>query len=214
MAFVFLPPEVESLVHAIHKFQHDTGHRMTSYIDLALQILVDYVAVTKPINSRLLDVFRKTTRVVAFTSSCFYDLFWLTDIDKFPATVSCFEKVILYSEVIDSSLQQLIISIVIFAVAIAVAVIQTKHKSEMLSLRNMIKKSLLLSNSFSTTPPSNPNATPKTHLDTNSLSKATTERWNQADLGYFNYYLNKTYRKCKIVLVRKDVYYRNVMLFV
>lgn len=39
--------------------------------------------------------------------------------------------------------------------------------------------------------------------------------WNQANFGYFDPHLNeKTHGPGKVVLVGKDVYYRNVILFV
>ena len=114
----------------------------------------------------------------------------------------------------NSSFQQSITSAVTSAVATAVADIQAKHKYEMLSLRKMIEKSLLLRESPSATPSPDLDATPKAYLGRDSLLKTTTERWNQADLGYFNLYLNRAHGEGKIVLVGKDVYYRNVVLFV
>ena len=78
----------------------------------------------------------------------------------------------------DSSLQQFIISAVASAVATAVVSIQAKHESEMLSLQEMIKKSLLLRDSPSMTPPLDPDAAPKSHPDANSIPKAITEKWN------------------------------------
>ncbi len=84
----------------------------------------------------------------------------------------------------------------------------------MLSLREMIKKSLLLRESPSATPPPDPDATPKTLPDGNPLPKTSTERWNQADLGYFDPHLDRAHGEGEIVLVGKDVYYRNVVLFV
>ncbi len=105
----------------------------------------------------------------------------------------------------DSSLQQSITSAVTSAVATSVAAIQTKHENKMLSLREMIEKSLLSKESPSTTPPLNLNATPKAILGSDSLPKTTTERWNQADLGYFNVHLNRAHGKDEIVLVGKDV---------
>lgn len=78
----------------------------------------------------------------------------------------------------------------------------------------MIKKSLILRESSSTTPSPNLNISPKVHFTADFLLKNTTERWNQADLGYFDPHLNKAYREGEIVLGGKDVYYRNVVLFV
>ncbi len=75
----------------------------------------------------------------------------------------------------DSSLQQSITSVVTSAVAIAVSSIQAKHESEMLSLREMIEKSLLLRESPSATPPPDPDASPKALPPADSLPK-TTER--------------------------------------
>ena len=84
----------------------------------------------------------------------------------------------------------------------------------MLSLREMIEKSLLLRESPSATPPPDPDATPKTLPSSDPLPKAPTERWNQADLGYFDPHLDRAHGKGEIVSVGKDVYYRNVVLFV
>lgn len=84
----------------------------------------------------------------------------------------------------------------------------------MLSLQEMIEKSLLLRDFLSATLPPNPNATPKAYLGANPLPKSTAKRWNQANLGYFYPPLDRAHREGKIVLIGKDVYYRNVVLFV
>ena len=78
----------------------------------------------------------------------------------------------------------------------------------------MIKKSLLVRESPFSTPPPDHDATPETHLSNDSLPKNTSERWNQADLGYFDPHLDRAHGEGEIVLVGKDVYYRNVVLFV
>ncbi len=96
----------------------------------------------------------------------------------------------------------------------AVVVIQAKYNNKMLSLREMIEKSLLVKESPSVTTPPDHDATPKAHPNNDSLPKTTTKCWNQADLGYFDPHLNKAYREDEIVLVGKDVYYRNVVIFV
>lgn len=114
----------------------------------------------------------------------------------------------------DFSLQQSIISVEASTVATAVASIHAKYKSKMLSLQKKIKNSLFLRDFRFGTPLLDPDAPPKTHLNANSLPKATTKRWNQADLGYFDPYLNRAHGEGEIVLVKKDVYYRNVVLFV
>ena len=84
----------------------------------------------------------------------------------------------------------------------------------MLSLREIIEKSLLLRDSPSATPPPDPDATPKSPPGGDFLLTKSTERWNQADLGYFDSHLDSTYGEVEIVSVGKDVYYRNVVLFV
>ena len=83
----------------------------------------------------------------------------------------------------------------------------------MLPLREMIKKSLLFKDSASSSPRSNPNASRKAFLLTDLQSKAT-DRWNQSDLGYFDPHLDKAHGEDEIVSVGKDVYYRNVVLFI
>ena len=81
----------------------------------------------------------------------------------------------------------------------------------MLALREMIKKSLFLKDSASSTP--NPNASSKALPPTDLQSRAT-DRWNQSDLSYFNPHLDKAHGEGEIVSVGKDVYYRNMVLFV
>ena len=71
----------------------------------------------------------------------------------------------------------------------------------MLSLWEMIEKSLLLRDFPSATPPLDPNAPLKSHPGANSLPKDITERWNQANLGYFNPHLDRAYGEGEIVLV-------------
>ncbi len=114
----------------------------------------------------------------------------------------------------DPSVEQSIASAVTSAVAIAVDGMQAKHEEEMFSLREMIEKSLLLKESPSTISPPSPVTTPKTHSSADSLPRTTTERWNQSDLGYFDPHLDRAHREGEIVSVRKDVYYRNIVLFV
>lgn len=78
----------------------------------------------------------------------------------------------------------------------------------------MIKKSLLLKESPSSTLPPDPDGTPKALPDANSSPKLLTKRWNQANLGYFDSHLNRAHRKSEVVFVGKDIYYRNIVLFV
>ena len=78
----------------------------------------------------------------------------------------------------------------------------------------MIKKSLFLRMSPSVTPPLDPDATSKALPNGDSLSKALIKRWNQAGLSYFDPHLDKAHGEGEIVSVRKDIYYRSVVLFV
>lgn len=58
----------------------------------------------------------------------------------------------------------------------AVAAIQTKHKSEMFGLWEMIEKSLLLTDSASATPLPDPDAAPKALSGGDSLLKTSIEK--------------------------------------
>ena len=78
----------------------------------------------------------------------------------------------------------------------------------------MIEESLLLRDFSSATTPPDPDASPKSPPGGDFLPKVSTERWNQADLGYFDPHLDRAYGEGEIVSVGKDVYYRNVVLFV
>lgn len=71
----------------------------------------------------------------------------------------------------DSAFQQSITNIVISTVATAVAAIQTKYESEMLSLRGMIEKSLLLRDSLLTIPLPDLDASTKISIPLNNPIK-------------------------------------------
>ena len=113
----------------------------------------------------------------------------------------------------DPAIQHSISNAVTSAVAAALASVQIKHEEEMLALYKIIEKALLLRESGSSTPPSDPNASSKLSPPADLPSKST-ESWNQADLGYFDSHLDRVHGKGEIVLVGKDVYYINVVLFV
>lgn len=115
---------------------------------------------------------------------------------------------------IDSAVEQSIVNIVTFVITVAINIIQTRHKEEILALREIIKESLLLRDFFSSTSFSNSNTSSKALFLTNFQLKAI-NRWNQLNLGNFNLHLNrKVHDEGKIVLVGKNIYYRNVLLFV
>lgn len=110
----------------------------------------------------------------------------------------------------NSAIQQSITSAISSVVAIAIATIQIKHKNLMLSLHEMIEKSFLLRNFSLTIPPPDSDASAKVSTVLDNSTKMT-KRWNEATLGYFDSHLDKAHRKGEIVLVGKDIYYRNVV---
>lgn len=101
-----------------------------------------------------------------------------------------------------------------FVVTTTIAAIQAKPENEMLPLREIIKKSLLLMESPSTTSPPNSDASLKAYVGGKSLPKIKMERWNQADLSYFDLHINRAHEEDEIVWVEKNVYYRNIVFFV
>ena len=199
-----------SFACAIAEFQQDTGRTKRSRIDPGLQTFVD--SLVPPFLLEPTPPKRRTR--TAGEPSPSYNSSWLTDTDKFPEAVSHFEEITANSKIMESSLQQSITSAISSAVSTAVACVQAKHESEMLFLWEMIEKSLLLRESSFATPPPDPDATPKSLPTGDSLPKASTERWNQADLGYFDPHLDRAHREGEILSVGKNVYYRNVVLFV
>lgn len=213
MVFLPFPAEAKSLARAIRKFQYDTGNKKASRIESTLQELVDHIDATEPINLPLRNITRKKTRTAASASSYFYDSSWFIDTGKFPEAIARFEELIADSRTMDSALQQSITSVVTSAVATAVVAIQTKHESEMLFLHEMIEKSLFLKDSSLTTLPPNPNSSAKMSTPPDNPTK-TAERWNQADLGYFDPHPDKAHGEEEIVSVGKNIYYKNVVLFV
>ena len=47
-----------------------------------------------------------------------------------------------------------------------------------------------------------------------AASSSSSDRWNSADLGYFDPHLEKSYSEGEIVTVGKDLYFRSIILFV
>lgn len=90
---------------------------------------------------------------------------------------------------------------------------QVKHKEEIILLRDLIEKTLSPNPSPSPlTPLADPGIFPKSSLLPESSLK--NERWNQAKLGYFNSHLDGAHGKGEVVSLGKEVYYKNVVLFV
>lgn len=103
------------------------------------------------------------------------------------------------------------------AVTAAIANLQSKHKDDIQSLQFMLEK--FFSKGWEILLPTiEPNIDLLTIflslIKTTSTPKPLAERWNQANLGYFNPLLDKVHGEYKIVWVGKDIYYRNVVLFV
>lgn len=145
-------------------------------MNLSLQKLIDYIVATKPKNFSLFDISKKKIRVARSDFSHFYKAFWLTDVDKFLEPVARFGYITTKSQVMNSSIQQFITSAVISTITIAVATILTKHKDQMLSFREIIKKSLFLQDSFLVISLSNADITLKAYILTNTTSKTSTNR--------------------------------------
>lgn len=138
---------------------------------MAFQDLVYCIIVTKLKEFLPLNISKKKTSTAKTSSSQFYYNSWLTNANKFPQTVVCFEEISTSLQDIDSSIQQCITNIVTFAIIIVVAAIKAKQKDEILSLHEMIEKFLLLRDSPMTTPLSNPNISTKTSIPNNTLLK-------------------------------------------
>lgn len=148
--------EIVSLTRMIAEFQRDTGRTKRSRIDPGLQAFVDFLIPLFLLELALL----KCRTKIARESSSSYDLSWLTDADKFPTTISRFEE-ITASLAMDSTIQHSISSAITSVVAAVMAFAQAKHKEDILALREMIEKALLLRESGSSTPPFDPNASSK-----------------------------------------------------
>lgn len=119
----------------------------------------------------------------------------------------------MFLPVMDSVIQYSIFSTVTSIVITTITSAQTRHKKEIFALYRMIEKTLLLRESGFSTPFSNSNASSKGFLPAD-LSSKVIKKWNQIDLAYFNPHLDRAYRKGKVVSIDKDVYYKNVVLFI
>ena len=122
--------------------------------------------------------------------------------------------ILLPTQTIDPSLKQFIANVVISAITTAVTALQARYNDNMLFLCKIIKKFLYFNASpLSSTPTPNIKAFAKALTPTEDAIKASSERCIQAQLGYFNPYLDKVNGKGKVMLIRKNVYYRNMVLF-
>lgn len=160
-----------------------------------------------------MNIFKRNTKAAKTAAFRFYDNFWLTNTDTFLQAVVCFEKITTRSQDMDSSIQQSIISVVTSTMTTAVAAIQANYKGKMLFLYEIIEKSLFLKDSPSAILSLNPNASTNVFIPSNTFPKAI-DKWNLADLSYFDPHLNKAYGNKEIVLVGKNVYCRNDVFFV
>lgn len=144
--------------------------------------------------------------------SLFYNITWLISTNSYSRAVFCFQEIIshILPLAIDFFIQQSISSIIISAVM----AIQAKHNNNMLYLYKPIERFLLLKDFSSTTLLFNPNTAAKVPFCTNTLLKISTKNWNQIHLDYFNFCLDKVYGKSEIVLVGKNLYYKNIVLFI
>lgn len=122
------------------------------------------MAATEPKDFPFFAIFNKKTKTVKTVFSCFYNNYLITNIDKFPRAVALFKKIVTHFDNIDLSIYQSIINMIRPDVAIAIVTIHVKHEGKMFSLYEMIKKSLLLQDFFSTTPLPNLDATLKVHF--------------------------------------------------
>lgn len=71
---------------------------------------------------------------------------------------------------------------------------------------------MLIANASFFSPTAPADTVPKLLLQMKTPSK--NERWNQAKFGYLDPYFNKAYGDGEVLLIRKEVYYRNMILFV
>lgn len=104
-----------------------------------------------------------------------YNVNWLINTNFYSNAISQFQE--LTSDVlppaIDPVIQHLISNAVTSAIAAVMTSVQTKHKEEMLAIRKMIEKSLLLREFGSSTPPPDLNTSSKVFLPADLQLKST-----------------------------------------
>ena len=180
-----MPPaptlEVLQLARSIVEFQQDSHYSRDSQIDPHIQRIINHIlSSNSPVQLAPHTPPKRKTRTVQAFFSRFYSDSWKVSTVLFEQAVSHFKTLVtnynLPTADMDPMVKQSIASAITSAVSVAVDAIQTKHKLEMLALREMIEKSLLLRNSSSSTPSPDPDATLKAHPATDSLPKALTKR--------------------------------------
>lgn len=147
-------------------------------------------------------------------SSRYYSDSWKVSIAPFEQAVFCFKKLVsnykLPSADMDSATQQAITDLTERQDAIYV-----KLDEKFKSMRLMFEALMESRPAASPKPKLSQHQSPSLSPDLTSEYQPCMERWNQADLSYFDPHLDeKAHRPGKVVSMGKDVYYRNVVLFV
>ena len=209
--------EVLRLACGIAEFQQDSDYTKDSQIDPHTQWVVDHIlSSNSPVQPAPRTPLKMKTKTVQASSSRFYSNSWKVSIVPFEQAVSYFKTLVsdynLPATDMDSATQQ------------AISKLSEKQDAnysrldkKFESMRAMFE-SFIASNGSSSPKPKLSQPPPSSlHSEPFVLSSeqpTRLERWNQADLGYFDPHLDdKAHGAGEVVSVGKDVYYRNVVLF-
>lgn len=152
---------------------------------------------------------------VAKDSLPFNNIDWFTNRNSYLDIIAHFQKLIsnISPAMIDIAIQHSISDALTSTIIAIIVCIQINYKKEMFTLLKIIEKSLFLKKSGFSTPPPDSNTYSKVSLLAD-LSLKAPKKCNSANLGYFDSHFNKVYDKGEMILVSKDIYYWNIMLFV
>lgn len=202
------------LAQSIAEFQRDSDFSKESRIEPHTQRALDYLlAVNDLVDPAPQTPPKRKTRTAQASSSRYYSNSWKVSIAPFEQAVSRFKEHFsdfkLLSADMDLFTQQTIADL-----SEKQAANYAKLDEKFESMRIIIEA--LMDLSLATSPKPKPSQYQLPSLGPNQVEQQPQmERWNHADLGYFDPYLDeKVHGPGDVVSVVKDVYYRNVVLFV
>ena len=210
----------------ILQFQKNTNNAKSSHISLQSQAPIENILSNFDPGNPLPRILPKwKTKNSKLSASLFYSSSWLTSPDAFSQLVANLESITKHQQSdiqgIDTAFEQSITFVVTSVVASALAGLHAKHDDDIQSLCKIFEKTLPTKDSCALSPdaqtPDVGEADNKSEaaFSPDLTSKGSQERWNQADLGYFDPYLDiKAHGLGEVVSIRKDTYYENAVLFV
>lgn len=218
--------EVLQLARGIAEFQKDSGYSKETQVDSYTQRMIDHLLSSNdPVKPTPQPPPKRKAKVSQASSSPFYSDSWTVGTIPLRRSVAYFETlvadIILPVEDMDPNLQSLSSSV--SELSSSMSDLTQKYDSMQLDFKEKLDNLQSIFASFmANNTPTAPNPTTSQQPDAQqppsqqppiqepqaAMFAPRTERWNQADLGYFDPHLDRSHGEGEIVSLGKEVYFR------